>query len=410
MCGIVGVIKTDNKGIDADWIKKFESMLLMSQLRGIDGTGIMFRDPQSGQVQFEKEAENSLDFIRGKNWANIKEKVIGTSVLIGHCRSKTVGSKIRSNTHPFVIDDEFGLVHNGTLRDEYNPKEIRHYSVDSQYLAETLHKNGFSELKNITGDTALACILGKKNQAVLYRNLGRPLFFMQDGNTFVFASQQVFIESILPFWEVDPKSKIFALKEDTLTTIDLTAPLGFVNTYIKMREEPKIKDTTYYSSAAYSGKVNDVQSFPVAKVVSSKIRKGSIKLKIKTLTNEVLDVVGKLGKQTLPCLEGVSFSGQKELALGDRISIDITDIIQSPARMSGNRKDVYRVEGISNEYPEILFYGYTTELSDDDLLNTMSVSGTVANIKILDTTEKLELGSPLSSLIYELSVVNEGVI
>jgi len=217
MCGIVGVISKSKAGLFKGHADLFKQMLFVDQLRGTDGTGIIYDD--DGKVITRKSPESAGSFL-SKEWVknSIDDSVKTGSFLIGHNRAATKGSLTWQNTHPFT-EGHITLVHNGTL---FSHKELDDKKeVDSHAICSHMAINGAEEtLKNIDGAFALVWINELERTINLARNLERPLHLIECQTCWIISS-----ELGLGMWMADRHNlkvlTAFQLKTETLYTLSL---------------------------------------------------------------------------------------------------------------------------------------------------------------------------------------------
>ena len=201
MCGVVGVIPKGRHGFNRDEQKVFYEMLLADMVRGYDATGIIAVQNNS-DFSIMKEASLSSTFVPSFIESPVYNNVYQTGcAAIGHNRARTVGENSDENAHPFVVDDTFAMVHNGTLR---NHKLFHDTTVDSEALAmlfkaamdEDNYVQALSEaIWKVNG--AFACIWfdQKRRQIGIVRNTERPLYLVDCEKTVLISS-----ELGLPLW------------------------------------------------------------------------------------------------------------------------------------------------------------------------------------------------------------------
>lgn len=211
MCGLIGVAGDVSHPVRT---QIFKDMLDVCQVRGRDSTGVIkvTRDlnydwcKQIGPPNMLYDArayEHRIE--RGE-----------ASVLIGHCRSKTVGDINIKNAHPFDYPEE-GIcgVHNGTLRGYHNLEGYTYQKVDSEVLYGHLAVNGpkdtFSQI-----DGAWACVWWNDKEKTLnfIRNNERPLWFTwsKDKKMMFWASEIWMFGSIarkIELWDGGENGKVY---------------------------------------------------------------------------------------------------------------------------------------------------------------------------------------------------------
>lgn len=170
MCGIVGFSANPGFAFDFGYINFM--LYWNSQERGKDSTGIY--TPENGIIKSTQEAKVFI--------ADLTKNILPDTLLIGHVRSRTVGTLSEGNAHPF-IDGRIVLVHNGTLTNEYllcKEFDLKNsdYNVDSQVLAAVLNKTKNADVLEIYAGAAALLFTDTKKPEILYayHDKERPLF------------------------------------------------------------------------------------------------------------------------------------------------------------------------------------------------------------------------------------------
>lgn len=224
MCGIVGMVIKPLYGFTSQEANTFEQMLYIDALRGDDGTGVAsFFSDGSGQVI--KEATIAAYFLYTSDWTALRTDLIKNGkAVIGHNRKKTIGKESDETSHPFVIDNRYMFVHNGTL---HNHKKLFDTEVDSEALGMHLARcegdprKLEKALEEVDGAYACAWIDKEKEILYLLRNKDRPLVYGMSSNAFFFASEPAFIAAAAGrnYTKID---KYETIKDDVLYSIDLS--------------------------------------------------------------------------------------------------------------------------------------------------------------------------------------------
>lgn len=234
MCGLVGlVIKGQNGGVswDADI---FQQLLYIDTLRGEDSTGVVLHC-NDGDTRIIKDAVAGPEFIKTDKFKTLRNMFISRGkALMGHNRKKTVGEIKAETAHPFVFDDRFVFMHNGTLTNHYSLKQdlgdkVKDLKtdIDSEILGRHIAHLGQhpDELADILGKVsgAYACAwLDHKDEFVyLIRNDERPLYYAETDIGIVYASEPAFIYAVCS----RNKTKVTNLIEvdvETLYQIDVS--------------------------------------------------------------------------------------------------------------------------------------------------------------------------------------------
>lgn len=230
MCGIVGMIVKSKTGLVKQQEDCFYQLLYADVVRGEDSTGVIGVENDS-TFHIAKEAISAEWFIQ-----TLENDPISASMwrdgkaYIGHNRKTTIGKTTDENAHPFVVNDEFAMVHNGTL---YNHRALADTTVDSEALTIHLHKAFTKDdylddvneaLGKVNGAYALAMYDQRKHVVRLLRNKDRPLCYVETMNAWYFASEGGMLFWILTrngYGAKDIDIKI--VPEHTLITYDLAS-------------------------------------------------------------------------------------------------------------------------------------------------------------------------------------------
>jgi predicted glutamine amidotransferase len=236
MCGIVGVVPKSFNGMIKQHEDSFFQMLYADALRGEDSTGVIGVENDT-TFHIAKEAVSAEWFIHQLRFSKDIQIVNPTyhrgKVWVGHNRKKTVGTVSDETAHPFVVDDSFAMVHNGTLTTH---QHLAKTAVDSEALAIVFKqaldkanndsKKRVEEFEEVLGKVygAYACVFydQKRHNLHLLRNKERPLFTIDTENGLYFCSEPLMGAWIL----VRNNYKYETLKAElvpdhTLFTIDL---------------------------------------------------------------------------------------------------------------------------------------------------------------------------------------------
>lgn len=201
-------------------------MLYFDALRGEDSTGIgMFTN--EGGLRLTKGAMDANEFIKSKEWASVRADWISRGkAMLGHNRKKTIGEVKDETAHPFLIDNRYLFMHNGTLNGH---KQLADTEVDSEALGIHLTKcNGdVTQLEEALGKVygAYACAWIDKEKQMLYllRNKDRPLYYGKFDGGWAFCSEPGFMQLALirPGFKISG-SDIQMVPEHCLVSFDLS--------------------------------------------------------------------------------------------------------------------------------------------------------------------------------------------
>lgn len=151
MCGIFGMIRTNNSSVnDKRFRKVVRALGIAAQVRGTDATGISFNE-QNGKLSIIKRA------IPAQNFPFIKNIPANCKAVIGHTRLTTQGDPCYNyNNHPFLgkADRRFSLAHNGTLWNDIYLKKVYNLpktkiETDSYVAVQMLEHYGKLTMKNV---------------------------------------------------------------------------------------------------------------------------------------------------------------------------------------------------------------------------------------------------------------------
>lgn len=178
MCGLVGLCINHGSGMYGKDIDTIEELLFVDSIRGEDATGVGMIN-EDGKMTVLKEAIDSYHFLKSTEWGELKvEALKNARCIIGHNRKRTIGTDVAENAHPFVIDNRYVFVHNGTLQ---NHKALFDTAVDSEALGMLLTRceGDVGLLGEALGKVrgAYACVWYDQEERTLYmlRNSERPL-------------------------------------------------------------------------------------------------------------------------------------------------------------------------------------------------------------------------------------------
>ena len=227
MCGLVGAAG-DLSHIFRTAV--FKDFLDVCQVRGRDSTGVIKVPRDTESYDWVKQVGSPAYLYDGKQYHQCVEQG-EASVLIGHCRAKTIGEVSIKNAHPFDFPKE-GIcgVHNGTLSGTYKLDGYKHGMVDSEVLYQHLAENG-AESTFSTIEGAWACVWWNHTDRTLnmIRNDKRPLYFTwsDDLRQMFWASEPwmfAAVERKVKLWDGGKeKKKIIELPINTLWSFRIDA-------------------------------------------------------------------------------------------------------------------------------------------------------------------------------------------
>lgn len=221
MCGLVAVITKSSYGFSQEQKDIFSILLYLDVIRGEDSTGVFMVD-NLGNVKGAKSAAVAADFIRTPEYKELRNEAFQKGwAMVGHNRKATRGNITDRNAHPFAVDDKIVLVHNGSLNGSH--KDLADTEVDSEAIAHTLAKVEDPEiaLRKINGAYALMWYEVDHKRLNFIRNLQRPLFYVETKDSYIFASEQCFLDFVISKFNLKPEHGPYQLKEYNLFSLTL---------------------------------------------------------------------------------------------------------------------------------------------------------------------------------------------
>lgn len=221
MCGLVGLINKANHGFTKEQQDVFSTLLLVDYVRGPDSTGI-FLVTNQGDVHVRKEASDPIGYMASEEYREVMKKAWSRgAALIGHNRKATRGVVNDENAHPFVVDNNIVLVHNGTLWGDH--KKIADVEVDSHAIAHAIHENGDVQavMNSIDGAYALIWYDFKNKKLNFLRNKERPLWVCETWSSWLWASERAMLDFVIARHGIKCKKDPEELAIDTLLSFEL---------------------------------------------------------------------------------------------------------------------------------------------------------------------------------------------
>lgn len=225
MCGLVMLITKSKNGFTQTQQNIFNSLLYLSGgFRGSDGAGAFVVD-NTGNVKMAKDAAIVHDFLRTPEYDKLETAAFQDGwAMVGHNRSATKGVITDENAHPFVIDDKLVLVHNGTFNGSH--KHIKDTEVDSEAIGHALleEPDVAEALKKINAAYALIWYDVENKAIKLIRNNARPLWYMETDSSYIYTSEECFLDFVIKKFSLVPlpKSGPFEIESYHLSTYTLT--------------------------------------------------------------------------------------------------------------------------------------------------------------------------------------------
>lgn len=236
MCGIFGLVTT-KKDLEEQKVKSLvDDLLLLSESRGKDSSGIAF--VKGSEIIVYKESLSAHKFIKQKRYQEMLTREVDQYALIGHARMETNGSFALTHNNQPVIKDGITTIHNGIIVNDSDiwkkHKDLtRKYQVDTEVFNsliryETKRRSLLEALrvalKEIKGSYAFGCFLEEYDQLLLTTNTGSLFTLYDEAKTFfIFASEKFFLEEIIRrhFNKSAKSLKLEQIKPRTALLVDL---------------------------------------------------------------------------------------------------------------------------------------------------------------------------------------------
>lgn len=262
MCGIVGLITKAKNGFMYPQQKIFYQMLMADEVRGADATGVIGVE-NNGDFHIMKQADAAYEVINDIASSQMDKDMYQRGLAyIGHNRAKTVGVNKDENSHPFVVDKTFAMVHNGTLR---NHDKLHKTDVDSEALAKVFKAAMDEEDWKTALEKAIGTIQGafavvwydqKRNQVCLLRNSERPLGMVTTNHSVLFGSEMGLLAWVAQR-NGEKVDKWIACEVHKLYTFDLKEGNGaYKETFLSPKYQTSSTTVLKHTAIGYNNGVN----------------------------------------------------------------------------------------------------------------------------------------------------------
>jgi len=305
MCGIVGLAGN----INVKEREVFKDMLIACQVRGRDATGAISIG-MDNSVGWAKTVGTPDRLFELKSWDRAVDRY-NSKILIGHCRSKTVGENTHQNAHPFDHENIIG-VHNGTLEFGWRrDKSADGFKVDSDWLLSQISERSVEEvIPEVAGAWTLNWWDRRNNTLNFLRNDERPLHFAWsvDKKTMFWASEPWMLHGVvgrqIKLAELDTGFDTCRLAENELWSFEVSKADGFKATAPKTIEGAKragnFTGTTTYSNTHWRRQGSSGPEVTGGSGVASPFREGTPRYLLEKLGTRIDDALGKLPGITAP--------------------------------------------------------------------------------------------------------------
>ena len=364
MCGIVGMVVKTNSGFIKQHEEVFYQLLFADTVRGNDSTGVIGVEKNT-TFHIAKEAISAEWFIAQLDVHKVaKDMWRDGKAYIGHNRKSTIGKTTDENAHPFVVKDEFAMVHNGTL---YNHRALAETTVDSEALAIHLHKAFAKDdyvkdvekaLGEVSGAYAVALYDQRSNKVRVLRNKERPMCYVETANAWYFASEGGLLYWILTRNGYAPNDlAIRVVPEHTLLTFDLDKTTLTEQVLVPKKYIPPTKPAPTGQVKKSTGEVSKLFEEGLSKNSYKKFRRGLIGKKMEWWCEDFVEL--NFPKtfdegETATCLMGVCDS----LLINHMIRADI---------------DIKELNLLGNELTDRLWTGMVRDMCYDPKTKRVSL-------------------------------------
>jgi glucosamine--fructose-6-phosphate aminotransferase (isomerizing) len=284
MCGIFGLFIHPHSKFSSKNAKKIiKKLALLSQNRGLDSSGVAFKNYQSKSIQVlkgdipAKQLFDSDEYLQILNNAENAYHLGKGFYTFGHARLVTNGSQLKEVNNQPVIKDDMVVVHNGIivnnddLWSKYNDLK-RLYDIDTEIVPSLIrHKinqnNSLidaiaSSCKMLQGTYSLGIQFADFQKFVLTTNNGSVYYTSVDNDVFIFASERFIIHQLLKEKEIDnifSKSKIHQLLPNQILLFDEQQASCQINNIDNQIENSAIEKVSNFSIEKRSLKNNSSQ-------------------------------------------------------------------------------------------------------------------------------------------------------
>jgi len=231
MCGIFGIIVRTEAGFGPVFIKKSLTKLArLSESRGKDSSGLVFRNESAKELQVLKGAVPLKYLLKRREVAHQIDRMFKSScnsstageqsifAVMGHSRLVTNGSQINDvNNQPVVKDGVVGI-HNGIIVNETDlwsrhPEIQRTYEIDTEVMLALIRKyirDGWDittavskTVSEIVGTVSAAFVMDDLNMLAIATNNGSLYVLTNEVGLFAFASEEYFLRKLAKMMHLD---------------------------------------------------------------------------------------------------------------------------------------------------------------------------------------------------------------
>ncbi len=220
MCGIFGIIATDESKYSSKFLKKtVKKIASLSETRGKDSSGICFRNSSQKKYSLIKATSPISEIFDSNHYSNLlKENLEAFSTkktnftVFGHSRLVTNGSQLEDFNNQPVLKDNIIAIHNGIIANDsqiwekYSHLEKK-YDIDTEIMlslvsdfinkGDSIQQSIKKTINEVYGTVSTAMFFKDKNDFVLGTNNG-SLYYATNSNDFlIFASERYMLEKLI---------------------------------------------------------------------------------------------------------------------------------------------------------------------------------------------------------------------
>ena len=224
MCGIFGLTVRKDAGYGSSFIRKsLVTLAHLSESRGKDSSGLVFRNEAGGELQVLKGAVSLSYLLKREEVGRQMDQMLrspggdrasgrqGIFSVMGHSRLVTNGSQLNDVNNQPVVKDGIVGIHNGIIVNEEelwsrHPAIRRTYDIDTevmlalirQYIREGLDiASAVSKtVGEIFGTVSTAFFMDDFDALAIATNNGSLYALSNEDGLFAFASEEFFLKSL----------------------------------------------------------------------------------------------------------------------------------------------------------------------------------------------------------------------
>ena len=241
MCGIFGVISSENSNYSISFLRKsLTNLASLSESRGKDSSGLCVLNQNSlNVIKGPIQARNLLKRNKVKEILKHTFSKNKAQLAFGHARLVTNGSQLHDTNNQPVIKEDIVCVHNGIIVNHEelwrnNPKLKRHYEIDTEILPSLIRKELSNEksvdcavvsaMNEIVGTASIALTFCDLNKFVLATNNGSLYIVHNNKDIIYFASEKAILLKLINKMSLQEKIgnfELFQLESNSIFSVDL---------------------------------------------------------------------------------------------------------------------------------------------------------------------------------------------